>query len=100
MKYFIVEGTLINPDSINDDIMKEHMAYSQKAMDQGLIMMSGLKEDMSGGIFMMKGESMKEVEDYLHFEPFKVNKIQEYKVIEFTPHFINPSPKEWSSDHN
>ena len=64
MKYFIVEGMLKDSSLINDDIMKKHMAYTQKAMDKGLILMSGLKDDMSGGIFVMKAESIEEVEGY------------------------------------
>ncbi|WP_368260008.1 YciI family protein, partial [Clostridium paraputrificum] len=71
MKYFIVEGMLKDSSLINDDIMKKHMAYTQKAMDKGLILMSGLKDDMSGGIFVMKAESIEEVEGYLSEEPFK-----------------------------
>ena len=66
MKYFVVEGTITNADLMNDNIMKEHMAYSQKAMDEGLILMSGLKEDMSGGLFVMKAESPKTLEIYLN----------------------------------
>lgn len=95
MKYFIVEGTIINADLMNDNIMKEHMAYSQKAMDKELILMSGLKEDMSGGLFIMKEESIEKVDSYLCNEPLKVNGIQEYKVIEFSPHYFNQSPSEW-----
>ena len=37
MKYFIVEGILKDSDKINEDIMKKHMAYTQKAMDEGMI---------------------------------------------------------------
>ena len=37
MKYFMIEGTLNNSDNINDNIMNEHMAYTQKAMDSGKI---------------------------------------------------------------
>ena len=58
MRYFIVEGTIINVDLMNDNIMKNHIEYSQKAMNEGLILMSGLKEDMSGGLFIMKSESI------------------------------------------
>ena len=54
MKYFIVEGIIKNSDLSNEAIMKEHMAYSKKAMDEGLILMSGLKSDISGGLFIMK----------------------------------------------
>lgn len=95
MKYFIVEGILKNADKINDSIMKEHMDYTQKAMDAGLILMSGLKEDMSGGVFVIKLESLQMVEEYLSNEPFKINGIQEYKIMEFNPHYFNESSKAW-----
>ena len=95
MRYFMVEGLIKNPDLINDDIMKEHMAYSQKAMDKGLILMSGLKSNMSGGVFIMKAESIEKVEDYLSQEPLKLSGIQDYRVIEFAPHYFNQSPSEW-----
>ncbi|GAB6169577.1 hypothetical protein JCM1393_20370 [Clostridium carnis] len=95
MKHFIVEGTIINQHLINDNIMKEHMLYSQKAMNKGLILMSGLKSDMSGGLFFMKAESIEKVEDYLSLEPLKVYGIQEYKIMEFSPHYFNQLPNEW-----
>ncbi len=60
----MVEGTLKDAYLINDKIMKAHMAYTQAAMDKGLILMSGLKEDMSGGIFVMKEESIEKIEEY------------------------------------
>ena len=31
MKYFMVEGMLKNVDKLNDEIMKQHMAYTQKS---------------------------------------------------------------------
>ncbi len=95
MKYFIVQGTIKNQDKMNDSIMKEHMAYSQKAMDDGLILMSGLKSDISGGVFIMKAESIDKVEKYLSNEPLKVNDIQGYSVVEFSPHYFNQSSNEW-----
>lgn len=95
MKYFIVEGILQDSDKINDSIMKEHMAYTQRAMEAGMILTSGLKSDMSGGIFVMKAESLDKIEAYLSNEPFKVYGIQNYKTIEFEPHYFNESPSEW-----
>lgn len=95
MKYFIVEGTLKNQDKINDNIMKSHMAYTQKAMDKSLILMSGLKSDMSGGIFIMKSNSIEDILNYLSNEPFKINEIQDYSVTEFSPHYFNESPNTW-----
>lgn len=91
MKYFMVEGTIKNPDLINDDIMKEHMAYSKRAMDKGLILMSALKSNMSGGLFIMVAEYIGEIEEYLDSEPLKVHDIQDYKIEEFNPHYFNKS---------
>ena len=95
MKYFIVEGILKDSDKINEDIMKEHMAYTEKAMDEGIILVSGLKSDMSGGIFVIKSESVEKLESYLSKEPFKLYGIQDYKFVEFNAHYFNPSPSEW-----
>lgn len=95
MKYFVVEGILKNPQLINDEIMKEHIAYTNKAMNDGLILMSGLKEDMSGGIFVIKSKSQEQIEDYLSNEPFKKYDIQEYKVTSFQPHYVNENSKEF-----
>lgn len=96
MKYFIVEGIITNPSAMNESILEEHMEYTQKVMNQGLILMSTLKADMSGGLFIIKSESLEEVEDYLATEPFKVAGIQEYRVTEFSsPHYFNQSAIEW-----
>ena len=95
MKYFIVEGKLKNQNPIDENIMKKHMAYSQKAMDEGMILVSGLKSDMSGGIFVIKSESVEKLESYLSKEPFKLYGIQDYKFVEFNAHYFNPSPSEW-----
>lgn len=95
MKYFIVEGMLKTSEKIDENIMKEHMTYTQKAMDEGMILMSGLKSDMSGGIFVIKAESIEKLEAYLSNEPFKLYGIQDYKFVEFSAHYFNQSPSEW-----
>ncbi|CEP44522.1 YciI family protein [Paraclostridium sordellii] len=95
MKYFIVEGILKSTDEIDKDTMTKHMNYSQKAMNEGLILMSGLKENMSGGIFIMKSDSIENIKEYLDNEPFKLEGIQDYKIVEFSPHYFNESPSEW-----
>lgn len=95
MKYFIVEGILKSTNEIDKDTMTKHVNYSQKAMDEGLILMSGLKENMSGGIFIMKSDSIENIKEYLDNEPFKLEGIQDYKIVEFSPHYFNESPSEW-----
>lgn len=97
MKFFLVEGIIKNPSLMNKNLLKEHMDYSQKAMDDGLILMSGLKSNMSGGLSIMKAEYIETVEDYLSSEPFKVHDILDYKVTEFSPHYFSQSISEYIS---
>ena len=95
MKYFVIEGTLKNSDPIDDNIMNKHMAYSKNAIDAGLVLVSGLKADISGGLSIMKANSIEEVEAYLSADPLKIAGVQEYSIIEFTPHYSNPTSNEW-----
>lgn len=99
MKYFVIESILKNPDIISDDIMKEHISYTQKAINENLILISGLKSDMNGSIFMMKSNSIEDIENYLNNEPFKKYNIQDYKITEFSPHYFNSSNK-WFVNEN
>lgn len=88
MKYFIIEGKLKDSVEIDENIMNEHIAHSKNAINKGLILMSGLKSDMSGGMSIMKANSIEEVEAYLAADPLKISGSQEYRVIEFTPHYF------------
>ncbi|MDZ7548519.1 MULTISPECIES: YciI family protein [Clostridium] len=95
MKYFVIEGILKNSVPMDENLMNEHIAYSQKAIDAGVILVSGVKDDMSGGMLIMKAESLEKVEAYLSAEPLKVSGVQEYRVTEFTPHYVQPIASEW-----
>ena len=89
MAKFWIEGTIIDEKNMNDGLMKQHMAYTQKAMNKGSIFMSGLKTDMSGGICIMIAENKHEVECYLQEEPLYKHGIQKYRVVEFDAHYLN-----------
>lgn len=95
MRYFMIEGTLIENPQISDELMQQHMNYTQKAMEQGKILFSGLKKSMDGALFVMKAESVEEIENYLNQEPFGQQKIQSYRIIEFDAHYVNETGAEW-----
>ena len=95
MRYFLVEGIIRAAENMDDAIMKQHMAYTQKAMDQGSILISGLKADMGGGVFIIRTGTADQLEEYVDHEPFKLHGIQDYRWVEFTPHYVNPSAGTW-----
>ena len=56
MKYYMVEGMILDADRMNDAIMKDHMAYTQKAMDSGMIFLCLSHESgESGGNRVISG---------------------------------------------
>ena len=70
MKYFLVEGNIIDAGRMTDGIMNEHMAYTRAAMERGMTFMSGLKADMSGGISIMRVEDADALQAYLTMNRF------------------------------
>lgn len=98
MKYFIIEGQLKVQGPIDENIMNEHIVHSQKAIANGLTLMTGLKADISGGLSIMKADSIEEIKAYLESDPLKVSGVQEYVVKEFTPHFVQTESSEWSQN--
>lgn len=94
MKFFIIEGTL-NTDKIDNTLMQDHISYTNTKIEDGLIFLSSLKADMSGGLFIMKGNCIDDIHKYLENEPFYKAGIQEYTVTEFTPHYINSQNSNW-----
>ena len=95
MKYFLVEGSIKDAGRMTDEIMNEHMACTRAAMERGMIFMSGLKADMSGGLSVMSAEHAGQLQDYLDNEPLFVHGIQEYRVVEFDAHYVNKDPEGW-----
>lgn len=95
MNYYMIEGTLLDTSLMNDDIMKEHQGYTQQAMDRGDFLISALKHDNSGALFIMKAEEERDILNYLAQEPFSTHGIQEYRVIQFDMHYHAASIAEW-----
>ena len=50
---------------------------------------------MSGGLFIMKSDSLAHVQTYLENEPFYTYGIQTYRIIEFSPHFLTQNLAQW-----
>ncbi len=95
MEFFMIEGNLVEHPNMSDELMKKHKAYTQKAMDAGMILFSGLKKSMDGAVFVMKAKSRQQIEDYLEQEPFFQAGIQTYQVVPFDAHYKNPKAAEW-----
>ena len=99
MKYFSIDATFTGNTSVSEDVFKkasaDHLDYLQKGFDEGFILFSGPKTNKEGGTFVIKGESLQEIENYIAGDPLKIFDIQSYKITEFKLHDCQTIVKEW-----
>lgn len=99
MKYFFVDGTFKESISIGENelqkAIEEHLALLQKGFDEGFILVSGPKVNIGGGVIIIKGQSLVDIENYLSKDPLKILGVQEYKIVEFKLHDCQPMLKGW-----
>jgi uncharacterized protein YciI len=99
MKYFMVESSFNDPLPVDEPELKksikEHVDYLQKGFDEGWILVSGPKASAGGGMILLKGTSLNEIEEFFSKDPMKISGIQEYKIIEFKLHECQNILKDW-----
>lgn len=96
MNYYLVEGRILDPTRMTQEILDKHIAYTTKAYRSGKILFSGLKEgNEPGGIFLIRAESQRDVQDYVDADPLRTAGIQEYHITPFQPHNVHKDAKAW-----
>ncbi|AZB33855.1 YciI family protein [Chryseobacterium bernardetii] len=63
----------------------EHNSFLQKYYDSGLFIASGRKEPRTGGVIICKASSKNEVERIIKEDPFHIQQVADYYIIEFIP---------------
>ncbi|AZB27472.1 MULTISPECIES: YciI family protein [Chryseobacterium] len=63
----------------------EHNSFLQKYYDSGLFIASGRKEPRTGGVIICKASSKNEVERIIKEDPFHIQQVADYDIIEFIP---------------
>lgn len=99
MKYFVVEGTFKESISIGENELQKaiegHLALLQKGFEEGFILVSGPKVNVGGGIIIIKGQSLVDIENYFVKDPLKTLGVQDYRIVEFKVHDCQPMLKGW-----
>lgn len=77
-----------------DRFLAAHREYLAKHYAAGDFIASGPQTPRVGGVIMMTADSSKAVEAIIAEDPFRINGIVDYQVVEFTPTmFVNDSLK-------
>ncbi|TFD96458.1 GTP cyclohydrolase [Dysgonomonas capnocytophagoides] len=82
---FIFTLTYKKPLSEVEKYLEEHCVYLDLNYKAGNFIVSGRREPRTGGVIICKAETKDEALDIMKADPFYINEIAEYDVIEFIP---------------
>ena len=82
---FIAILTYKKPLSEVDRFLAAHRAYLAKHYAAGDFITSGPQTPRVGGVIMMKAPGRETVDAIIAEDPFHINGIADYQIVEFTP---------------
>ena len=82
---FIAILTYKKPLSEVDRFLAAHREYLSKHYAAGDFIASGPQSPRIGGVIMMTAESRAAVDAIIAQDPFNINGIADYQIVEFTP---------------
>ena len=92
---FIVILTYIKPIEEVDRSLQAHRDYLAVHYTAGDFITSGPQTPRVGGVIMMKADNRAAVDAIITQDPFYINGIADYQIVEFTPTmFINHELKQ------
>lgn len=68
-----------------DKYLAAHREYLAKHYEAGHLICSGPRNLRVGGVIMIKDECRDFVNDIIANDPFNINNIADYQIVEFTP---------------
>jgi uncharacterized protein YciI len=80
---FVVDLNYVASLEKIDANMSEHMAFLRKYYKLNKFIASGRKVPRTGGIILVLGTSLEEVEAIINEDPFVTKKLAEYQITEF-----------------
>lgn len=82
---FIAIVSYKKPIAEVDRFLQAHRDFLARHYAAGEIITSGPQTPRKGGVIMLKVASREAVEKILAQDPFNINEIADYRIVEFTP---------------
>ncbi|WCN39181.1 YciI family protein [Aneurinibacillus uraniidurans] len=82
---FLVVLKYIQPLEKVEAYLEEHVAFLNKYYEQSRFIFSGRRNPRTGGVILANVNTEAEIQAIIKEDPFYVNEIAEYDVIEFIP---------------
>jgi uncharacterized protein YciI len=88
---FVVLLTYTQTLEVVDALVPAHSEFLQRMYHAGTFLLSGRKEPRDGGVILASAASVQELESVLAQDPFHLNGVASYQVIEFLPTMAAPA---------
>jgi uncharacterized protein YciI len=82
---FVVSLTYVCELSEIEKHLADHIDYLDENYAKGVFLASGRKEPRTGGVILAQMDSRTELDKLIEKDPFKINGLANYEVIEFIP---------------
>ncbi len=82
-------STYTQPLNIVDQYRQIHHAYLKPLFANDLLLVAGRKNTEKGGVIIAKDISYQAFKEILDNDPFVINGVTQYEIIEFTPSFYH-----------
>lgn len=87
---YVISLTYHAPLAEMDMARPKHLDWLQKHYDAGLFIASGRKVPPTGGVIIAKGMAREDLDALLATDPFAMDKLASYEIIEFDPKMTCP----------
>jgi uncharacterized protein YciI len=95
MRYFLVLIEYKTPLENIIRVTEAHRSYLKKGYEKGILLLSGPRIPRTGGLVIIKGNNLEEIENFFKDDPYNQNSYADYKFIEFDPKSFNHSVSNW-----
>lgn len=82
---FVIKVSYKKPIDVVDSFLAAHRAFLDRYFAAGNMIATGPQNPRRGGVIMCKAASLEAVGRIISEDPFKINDIADYEIIEFEP---------------
>lgn len=82
---YIIKLEYVKPINEIEKALNEHIKYLDKYYSSNHFICSGRRNPRVGGIIICNASNIEELEQIISEDPFHINKLAEYEIIEFYP---------------
>ncbi len=100
MQTFIINLQFTQSFETFGDLVPAHRAFLQEGYDRGLLLMSGPKQDKTGGIIVARAESEQLLRELMSQDPYLIHGVAHHAITPFSAVKRAPLIEDWVTGGN